>query len=446
MLASTPCCLFAHLPLVSPIADVEATLYQDVIEPFPSEHFLGYDNVGALWSLTLKSGSPSQWTETHSNRLPLSTDESHAQLQGQGQGAGTKFALHGTNAGSISRIKHAFERNIDQYGFTFNPSADLDIIVQQFKPQVATTAIRRECDLRKKNVLSTDHLGAHFGLKPCQCSRCGKYYSDTAFSRHVAALVCSRRVLEKHVGEPEAEEVEGLDQRPRQECARSRGKGRLCEDLTIEGRGRLLSSRYVTIPLFLSFSSFHGSIEDTHAERAIGRLQGGRRERVLGLPRAPEIAARPTTVNCDGGNFHRILPTQSFPLGFHPSAPSILVQTKCGLARRSRGDGSLTRESFTNEGVAVSSTLRAANIVLTRKYDLERKNGGKGEDHFFDRNPQICRDKRFVFGIFNSPQRRHLIWRGTGLAVKYIGFSRGGRNESLAGAREYISFVKYGQT
>ncbi|KAF9475484.1 hypothetical protein BDN70DRAFT_248668 [Pholiota conissans] len=192
-----------------------------------------------------ESEAPSQWTEPCSNSLPISTNgESHgAQSLGQGQGLGGNLAASSTNTArkqapdpevqraflqflvenhnllqslpdssrhSISRIREAFEQNIPEYHLQLvsNPSADLDMMIQQFKPKVATSAIRRESDNRKKNKSAEsstgsfvcpfrfcdghftrgiglqNHLGAHFRLKPCRCGRCGRYYSDTAFKRH----------------------------------------------------------------------------------------------------------------------------------------------------------------------------------------------------------------------------------------------------------------------
>ncbi|KAF9471943.1 hypothetical protein BDN70DRAFT_938554 [Pholiota conissans] len=220
---------------MSLIADVSTDpLYRNVAEPFPVEYLLGYN----LEAPSLASESTTQLTGIHSNLLPGSAGEGHVQLQGQVQGGDINLASTSANTNygpspwtqlqrallkflvknrhflqslpdstlsSITKIQEAFEQNVSQYNFTFNPSADLDIIIQQFKPQVATPAVRRECDLKKKDATSTgkfmcpfrfcdghftrgtglqNHLSAHFRLKPCRCSRCGNYYSDTAFDRH----------------------------------------------------------------------------------------------------------------------------------------------------------------------------------------------------------------------------------------------------------------------
>ncbi|KAF9477503.1 hypothetical protein BDN70DRAFT_934184 [Pholiota conissans] len=226
------------MPPVSAIADVGADpLYRNVAEPFPVEYLLGYN----LEAPSLASESTTQLTGIHSNSLPSSAGEGHVQLQGQVQGGDTNLASTSANTiedygpspwtqlqraflkflvknrhflqslpdstpRSIAKIQEAFEQNVSKYSLTFDHSVDLDIIIQQFKAEVATPAIRRECDLKKKDATSTgkfscpfhfcdghftrgaglqNHLGAHFRLKPCQCSRCRKYYSDTAFDRHV---------------------------------------------------------------------------------------------------------------------------------------------------------------------------------------------------------------------------------------------------------------------
>ncbi|KAF9475494.1 hypothetical protein BDN70DRAFT_956371 [Pholiota conissans] len=59
-------------------------------------------------------------------------------------------SLPDSTTSSIAKVKQAFEQN----SLTFDHSADLDIIIQQFKAEVATPANRRECDLKKKNTLS----------------------------------------------------------------------------------------------------------------------------------------------------------------------------------------------------------------------------------------------------------------------------------------------------
>ncbi|KAF9475500.1 hypothetical protein BDN70DRAFT_935837 [Pholiota conissans] len=234
--ASILYCLPEDMPPVSSIADVGADpLYRNVAEPFPVEYLLGYN----LEAPSLASESTTQWTGIHSNLLPGFAGEGHVQLQGQVQGGDTNLASTSANTNyvpspwtqvqrvflkfllknrhflqslpdstprSIAKIQDAFEQNVSQYSFTFNPSADLDRIIQQFKAEVSTTAIRHECDLKKKDATSMgkfvcpfrfcdghftrgaalqNHLGAHFRLKPCWCSRCGNYYSDTAFDRHV---------------------------------------------------------------------------------------------------------------------------------------------------------------------------------------------------------------------------------------------------------------------
>ncbi|KAF9477487.1 hypothetical protein BDN70DRAFT_108566 [Pholiota conissans] len=247
--AGNPYCLPEDWPFVSLIADAEATLYWNgtpsirrvqcislVAGPFefPAEHSSGYN----LEAPSLASGSTTQWTGINLNSLPGSAGEGHVQLQTQAQGGDTSLASTSANTShvpdpwtqlqrtflkflvknrhilqslpdstpcSIAQVKQAFEQNMHQNSLVFH-SADLDKIIQQFKPQISTTAIRRECDLKKKDATSTgkfvcpfrfcdghftrgaglqNHLGAHFKLKPCRCSRCRKYYSDTAFDRHV---------------------------------------------------------------------------------------------------------------------------------------------------------------------------------------------------------------------------------------------------------------------
>ncbi|KAF9471574.1 hypothetical protein BDN70DRAFT_998576 [Pholiota conissans] len=203
-----------HLLRVPPITDAEI-LYR---EPFPVEYLSRY----SLEALYFASESTTQWTETHLNLLPVSTSDSESyvqshggftfikelyciacpyinshkcqgQGQGQGQGVGTSLAATGSantlqsygpdpqlqraflhflvrnrrflqslpdsTTSSIAKIKQAFEQN----SLTFDHSADLDIIIQQFKAEVATLAIRRECDLKKKNATSTDKfiISAH---------------------------------------------------------------------------------------------------------------------------------------------------------------------------------------------------------------------------------------------------------------------------------------------
>ncbi|KAF9475493.1 hypothetical protein BDN70DRAFT_898119 [Pholiota conissans] len=177
-----------YLPSVPLVADDEATLCRN--GPFPVEYSLEYN----LETLTpyLTSESMSQWTETHSNSLLVSTtdSENHVQFQDQSRGGGTNLtatsnktvegygpdpwtqiqraflqflvenghflhSLPDSTQHSITKVKHAFEQTMHWNSLTFNPSADLDIIVQQFKAEVATPAIRRECDLKKKDATST---------------------------------------------------------------------------------------------------------------------------------------------------------------------------------------------------------------------------------------------------------------------------------------------------
>ncbi|KAF9471571.1 hypothetical protein BDN70DRAFT_901243 [Pholiota conissans] len=165
--------LAEYPPCVPPITDAEM-LYH-VAEPVPAECLSGY-NLEAFTPY-LASESTTQWTGIDSNSLYASTSDSASQVQSQGpgQGMGTNLASTSANTDlkqskvmaptpgpnfnslpdstprSIAKVKHAFEQN----SLTLNPSSDLDIIIQQFKPQVSTTAIRRECDLKKKDATST---------------------------------------------------------------------------------------------------------------------------------------------------------------------------------------------------------------------------------------------------------------------------------------------------
>ncbi|KAF9475503.1 hypothetical protein BDN70DRAFT_996385 [Pholiota conissans] len=223
------------MPMVPFIADAGAgPLYRHVAGPFP--YLLGYNPEAT--SLPLESTT--QWPGIHLVSQPGSAGEGYVEFRSQVQGGGTNLASTSANTiegyrpdpqvqrdfqhflvtnryflqslpdstpCSIARVKQAFEQNVHQYSLAFNHGAsDLDIIMQQFKAEVATPAVRRECDLKKKDVTSMgkflcpfrfcdghftrgtalrNHLGAHFRLKPCRCSRCGNYYSDTAFDRHV---------------------------------------------------------------------------------------------------------------------------------------------------------------------------------------------------------------------------------------------------------------------
>ncbi|KAF9477490.1 hypothetical protein BDN70DRAFT_896478 [Pholiota conissans] len=183
--ASLLYCLPEDMPAVSLTSDAEATLYQNVAAPFefPAEH--GYN----LEAPSLASESTTQWTGIYSNLLLDSAGEDHAQLQAQAQGGVTNLASTSINTikgyvpdpwtelqraflqflirnphilwslpdstpCSIAQVKQAFEQNMHQDSFVFH-SADLDRIIQQFKPQVSTTAIRHECDLKKKDMTST---------------------------------------------------------------------------------------------------------------------------------------------------------------------------------------------------------------------------------------------------------------------------------------------------
>ncbi|KAF9477493.1 hypothetical protein BDN70DRAFT_934177 [Pholiota conissans] len=243
---SNPFWLPEDWPSVSLFADTDATLYRNgtpsirrvqytslFAEPFefPVEYSSGYN----LEASPLESEFNTQEPGIHSNFQAGSAGEGHAHLQAQAQGGDTNLASTSANTAkgygtdpwtqvqraflkflvrnrhflqslpdstpdSIAKVKQAFEQN----SHTFDHS--LDIIIEQFEPHVATPAIRRECDLKKKDATSTgkfvcpfrfcdghftrrtglqNHLGAHFRLKPCRCNRCGNYYSDTAFDRHV---------------------------------------------------------------------------------------------------------------------------------------------------------------------------------------------------------------------------------------------------------------------
>ncbi|KAF9475502.1 hypothetical protein BDN70DRAFT_935839 [Pholiota conissans] len=179
-----------YSPSVSLIADTEATLFRN--EPIPVEYSLYYN---------LEPLTPSLASEaTSQNFPPMTTGEEHYyhntllyinSHKNQGQGGGTNLtstsiktvegygpdpwtqvqraflhflvknphflqSLPDSTPCSIARVKQAFEQNMPQYSLAFNPSANLDIIIQQFKAEVTTPAIRRECDLRKKNATSSD--------------------------------------------------------------------------------------------------------------------------------------------------------------------------------------------------------------------------------------------------------------------------------------------------
>ncbi|KAF9477482.1 hypothetical protein BDN70DRAFT_934172 [Pholiota conissans] len=177
--ASIP--LAGYPPHAPPITYTSAeNLYQDNAEPFEIPAEISPEYNPEAWSLV--SESTVQWPGTHWNSQPGYAGEGHVQSQDQDRGADINLALTGAQTDyvpdpqvqraflqflvgsrhflqslpdstpcSIVKVKQAFEL----ISLTFDQSADLDIIIQQFEPQVGTPAIRRECDLKKKDTTST---------------------------------------------------------------------------------------------------------------------------------------------------------------------------------------------------------------------------------------------------------------------------------------------------